>query len=88
RDINSDFKTHVEDENQGLSAQLDWQLGDYTLTSISAWRGWDNTQYQDGDRRALLPLTASHDKGTVDYEQYSQEFRLTSPKGQFNEYVL
>lgn len=88
RDINSDFKTHVEDENQGLSAQLDWQLGDYTLTSISAWRGWDNTQYQDGDRRALLPLTASHDKGTVDYDQYSQEFRLTSPKGQFNEYVL
>ncbi|MBK4996662.1 TonB-dependent receptor [Pseudomonas sp. S37] len=88
RDINSDFKTHVEDENQGLSAQLDWQLGDYTLTSISAWRGWDNTQYQDGDRRSLLPVTASHDKGTVDYDQYSQEFRLTSPKGQFNEYVL
>jgi len=88
RDISSDFKTHVEDENQGFSAQLDWQLGDYTLTSISAWRGWDNTQYQDGDRRALLPLTASHDKGTVDYDQYSQEFRLTSPKGQFNEYVL
>lgn len=88
RDINSDFKTHVEDENHGLSAQLDWQLGDYTLTSISAWRGWDNTQYQDGDRRALLPVTASHDKGTVDYDQYSQEFRLTSPKGQFNEYVL
>jgi len=88
RDISSDFKTHVEDENQGLSAQLDWQLGDYTLTSISAWRGWDNTQYQDGDRRALLPLTASHDKGTLDYDQYSQEFRLTSPKGQFNEYVL
>lgn len=88
RDINSDFKTHVEDQNQGLSAQLDWQLGDYTLTSISAWRGWDNTQYQDGDRRALLPVTASHDKGTVDYDQYSQEFRLTSPKGQFNEYVL
>ena len=88
RDINSDFKTHVEDINQGLSGQLDWQLGDYTLTSITAWRGWDNTQYQDGDRRALLPLTASHDKGTVDYNQYSQEFRLTSPKGQFNEYVL
>jgi iron complex outermembrane receptor protein len=88
RDISSDYKTHVIDENQGLSAQLDWQLGDYTLTSISAWRGWDNTQYQDGDRRALLPVTASHDKGTLDYDQYSQEFRLTSPKGQFNEYVL
>ncbi|MFK3907738.1 TonB-dependent receptor [Pseudomonas monteilii] len=88
RDIDSDFKSHVEDQNQGLSAQVDWQLGDYTLTSISAWRGWDNTQYQDGDRRAALPVTASHDKGTVDYDQFSQEVRLASPKGAFNEYVL
>ncbi|WP_137970997.1 TonB-dependent receptor [Pseudomonas sp. F(2018)] len=88
RDINSDYKTHVEDTNTGLSGQADWKLGDFTLTSITAWRGWDNTQYQDGDRRALLPLTASHDKGEVDYDQYSQEFRLTSPKGEFNEYVL
>ncbi|HSC82542.1 MAG TPA: TonB-dependent receptor [Pseudomonas sp.] len=88
RDINSDYKTHVEDQNSGLSGQADWQLGDYTLTSITAWRGWDNTQYQDGDRSAQLPLTASHDKGEVDYDQYSQELRLTSPKGEFNEYVL
>ncbi|MDH4608571.1 TonB-dependent receptor [Pseudomonas sp. BN102] len=88
RKINSDFKTHVEDINTGLSGQADWKLGDFTLTSITAWRGWDNTQFQDGDRRAALPLTASHDKGEVDYDQYSQEFRLTSPRGEFNEYVL
>ena len=88
RKINSDYTTHVEDTNTGLSGQADWQLGDFTLTSITAWRGWENTQYQDGDRRAVLPLTASHDKGDVDYNQYSQELRLTSPKGEFNEYVL
>ncbi|MDG9928314.1 MULTISPECIES: TonB-dependent receptor [unclassified Pseudomonas] len=88
REINADFKTRVEDSNTGLSGQADWQLGDFTLTSITAWRGWDNTQYQDGDRSAQLPLTASHDKGEVDFDQYSQEFRLTSPKGGFNEYVL
>ncbi|WP_443218142.1 TonB-dependent receptor [Pseudomonas sp. Gutcm_11s] len=88
RKINSDYKTHVEDTNTGLSGQADWKLGDFTLTSITAWRGWDNTQYQDGDRSAQLPLTASHDKGEVDYDQYSQELRLTSPKGEFNEYVL
>ncbi|TBV10973.1 TonB-dependent receptor [Stutzerimonas kirkiae] len=88
RRINTDYRTYVEDRNSGLSGQVDWRLGDFTLTSISAWRGWDNTQYQDGDRLATLPLAASHDKGEVDYEQFSQEFRLTSPKGQFNEYVL
>ncbi|WP_271104288.1 TonB-dependent receptor [Pseudomonas tohonis] len=88
RDIRSDYKTYVEDTNSGLSGQVDWKLGDFTLTSITAWRGWDNTQYQDGDRSAQLPLTASHDKGEVDYDQYSQEFRLASPKGGFNEYVV
>ena len=88
RKINSDYKTYVDDINTGLSGQVDWKLGDFTLTSITAWRGWDNTQYQDGDRSAQLPLVASHDKGEVDYNQYSQELRLTSPKGQFNEYVL
>ncbi|TBU83785.1 TonB-dependent receptor [Phytopseudomonas dryadis] len=88
RTINSDYKTHVEDTNTGLSGQADWQLGDFTLTSISAWRGWDNTQYQDGDRSAQLPTTASHDKGDVRYDQYSQEVRLASPKGEFLEYVV
>jgi iron complex outermembrane receptor protein len=89
RDINTDTRSHVEDTNKGLSAQLDWNLGDYTLTSITAWRGWDNTQYQDGDRlgtvTAAFPGTA--DKGQLAFDQYSQELRLASPKGEFLEYV-
>lgn len=89
RKINTDTRTHVEDINKGLSSQLDWQLGDYTLTSITAWRGWDNTQYQDGDRlstiTAAFPGTA--DKGDLAFDQYSQELRLASPKGEFLEYV-
>ncbi|MGE8499784.1 MAG: TonB-dependent receptor [Pseudomonas sp.] len=90
RSINSDMNTRVDDRNQGASGQVDWSLGDYTLTSITAWRGWNNTQYQDGDRLAAVFPGAprSHDKGQVDYNQYSQEFRLASPKGEFNEYVL
>ncbi|WP_312936324.1 TonB-dependent receptor [Pseudomonas sp.] len=88
RKISSDYRTHVEDTNRGLSLQADWSLTDFTLTSISAWRGWDNTQYQDNDFTAALPVSAVHDKGDVDYDQFSQELRLTSPKGQFAEYVL
>jgi len=89
RKINADYRTHVDDTNKGLSAQLDWSLGDYTLTSISAWRGWDNTQYQDGDRLSQVSAAfpSSHDKGELAYDQYSQEIRLASPKGQFAEYV-
>ncbi|MFS2126615.1 TonB-dependent receptor [Pseudomonas sp. Pseusp97] len=89
RKINSDYRTHVDDTSKGLSAQLDWNLGDYTLTSISAWRGWDNTQWQDGDRlsRVTASIPSSHDKGELNYDQYSQELRLASPRGEFLEYV-
>ncbi|QCI11743.1 TonB-dependent receptor [Pseudomonas putida] len=88
RKLDSDYRTYVEDRNRGLSLQADWTVADYTLTSISAWRGWNNAQYQDNDSLSALPVTAVHDKGLVDFDQYSQEFRLASPKGQFAEYVL
>ena len=90
RSINSELNTRVDDRNQGLSGQVDWALGDYTLTAITAWRGWNNTQYQDGDRlaSAFPGAPQSNDKGQLDYNQYSQELRLASPKGEFNEYVL
>jgi len=89
RNIVSDYRSHVEDTNKGVSAQADWALGDYTLTSISAWRGWDNTQWQDGDRLATVSTAfpGTEDKGDLTYNQYSQELRLASPKGQFAEYV-
>jgi iron complex outermembrane receptor protein len=89
RDVTSDYRSHVDDINKGLSGQLDWQLGDYTLTSITAWRGWDNAQYQDGDRLGTITAAfpGTEDKGELEYNQYSQELRLASPKGQFLEYV-
>lgn len=89
RDIESDYRTHVDDINKGLSAQVDWSLGDYTLTSITAWRGWNNNQWQDADRLGTITAAfpGTEDRGKLDYDQYSQELRLASPKGQFLEYV-
>ncbi|MCO8162573.1 TonB-dependent receptor [Pseudomonas sp. 21LCFQ010] len=88
RDVENDYRTYAEDTHKGLSAQVDWRLGGHTLTSITAWRGWDNQQYQDQDRLAGLPVDALHDAGQVDYDQFSQEVRLASPTGQFFEYVV
>jgi iron complex outermembrane receptor protein len=89
REINSDFNTHVEDDNWGLAGQADWNLGEFTLTSISAYRGWNNTQFQDGDRLSQIyqQFPRSHDRGDLVFTQYSQELRLASPKGRFVDYV-
>lgn len=89
RRINANLETRVEDQNRGASAQVEARLGSHTLTSITAWRGWDNTQYQDGDRlsKPLAGLPQSHDKGTVSFTQASQELRLASDKGGAFDYV-
>jgi iron complex outermembrane receptor protein len=89
RNINSNMETRVEDTNWGLSGQLDWTLGTHTLTAISAYRKWENTQFQDQDRLPLpyKQFTQTGDKGTLDFKQFTQEIRIASPKGQFFDYV-
>ena len=79
----------VKDRNGGGSIQLDYKLGDLNLTSISGYRFWKNHQVPDFDN---LPVTTAafpdvRDDGVVDSIQRSQEFRVTSPKGGFFDYV-
>jgi len=79
----------VKDRNGGASIQLDYQLGDLNLTSITGYRFWKNHQVPDFDN---LPVTTAafpdvRDDGVVDSIQRSQEFRITSPKGGFFDYV-
>jgi iron complex outermembrane receptor protein len=82
------------DSNGGASAQIDYSLGDYTLTSITAWRDWRNKQIRDGDFHATCcqHVTSTdiddQDYGALNYNQYSQEFRIASPNtGRFS-YVV
>lgn len=89
RKINNDFKTYVEDVNRGVSAQVDWTVEGFTLTSITAYRTWDNLQFQDGDRLAAVSAAfpRSEDRGDLAFQQFSQELRIASPKGNFLDYV-
>jgi iron complex outermembrane receptor protein len=96
RQVNTDIPSDIHDINKGLSAQVDWRNGGYTLTSITAVRDWDNQQYTStsaiGNAAEAARITAAYpatrDIGTVDYRQVSQELRLASPKDQFLEYVV
>ena len=63
----------------GVSGQLDYDVGFATLTSITAFRRWKNTDNNDPD---LLPVNILDvNTGTSKLRQFSQEVRLTSPAG-------
>jgi len=90
REVSTDFDTDVRDKNYGGSLTAEWSLGDYTVTSITAYREWKNRQHQDYDALSQLSATfpEGDDYGTVNNHQFSQELRLTSPKGKFIDYVV
>ncbi|MFZ9478597.1 MAG: TonB-dependent receptor [Steroidobacteraceae bacterium] len=90
RSVYTNVLERVEDENQGISAQLDWQVSSGTVTSITAYREWGNIQYQDIDGTAVVnnQIAQLGDKGIVDYSQFSQELRYASPEGETFDYVV
>lgn len=78
-----------KDQNQGASAQIDWFLGEYTLSSVSAVR------------RAKTMTTSSELDGIntpfpqvnqaplfKEFKNKSQEFRVTSPDYDAGNFVL
>jgi iron complex outermembrane receptor protein len=88
-DIDSGLLGRTYDVNDGVSGQLDWTLGDYKLTSITAYQHWYNNQYEDTGfvPQPTVGDTLSWDKGYLWFDQYSEELRLTSPKGRFFDFV-
>lgn len=92
RNINNDVAPVTKDSTWGYSGQVEYKLGDYTLTSITAWRGWGNTEIRDGDYTSVLGrrvgTASSRDVGLLDFHQFTQEARLASPTGGFLDYVV
>lgn len=95
REVNHDFIVGTEEEAWGLSAQADLELANgHTLTSITAYRSWANTELREGDFRSRPALYVGNayagidDFGPQDSTTFSQELRLTSPSGNALEYTL
>jgi len=89
RDVSTNVKERVEDKNRGVSGQVDWNLGKSTLTWITAWRKWNNVQYQDidGTSGAWSQIAGLSDRGQLENKTFSQEVRLAGDKGGFFDYV-
>ncbi|MGV3482508.1 MAG: TonB-dependent receptor [Sphingobium sp.] len=81
--INGDVFAKVK--SYGASFQLDYELGDHTLTSISGWRGFETLDGLDSDSSTDNFLDVNFGKHKQD--QISQELRIASPTGGFIDYV-
>jgi len=88
RRIDHDYNSRTLDNTLSFSLQFTKQWDDYTLTSITAYRDWDNIEYREGDFTSIagdsieavfdVPFQL-HDIGSQTWHQLSQELRLASP---------
>lgn len=90
RAVSQNLITATKEEGWGVSLQADVGVGSNTLTSITAYRKWNNTEIRDGDwlDRAYVGFTQLHDTGPQHSTTFTQELRLTSAAHQFITYVL
>ena len=90
REVAQNLVTATKEEGWGVSGQVDFALGTHTVTSITAYRGWDNSEIRDGDwlPRAYVGFNQLHDNGPQTSNTFSQELRLTSPADQTLSYVV
>ena len=62
----------------GHSLATNWEIGEYALSSITAFRAWDGRGFRDEDSQ---PINVLGLEGFFEFEQsqLTQEFRVTSP---------
>lgn len=75
-----DYRSDVKD--WGVSAQLDWDFGGATLTSITAYRDWHLLRGQDADFNKLDLLY--RDGFDQQFKTLSQEVRLAGTLGRLD----
>ena len=81
RSSNGDFSNN---KLQTYVLNVDWNIGDYELKSISSFSGLKYDELCDCDYTGANVFLAGLQE---DYDQYSQELRLTSPVNEFYDFV-
>jgi iron complex outermembrane recepter protein len=90
RRVRQNLLTQSLEKAWGVSFQADIESDDGpTVTSITAYRQYDSNEVRDGDflSTPYVGIAQSHDFGPQTGDTFTQELRLTSPAGQFLEYV-
>lgn len=76
--VNLDGEIYKDVDTYGHSLEVNWDVGDYTLTSITAYREFEQDSSADNDGRPTNPVnfTQVNNQGS---DQFTQELRLSSP---------
>jgi len=85
-EVNVDLEPYADTSAWGLSVQADKTFGEYTLISLTAYRGWEQETDRDNDETPL-PFSLMQIENR-DTKWFTQEFRLASPLGGKYDYVL
>ena len=86
REVNIGADLFNNSESSGSSLEINWALGEYTLTSITAARNWEHHNNVDVDGTPEIWLDLN--EGKSDQDQFTQELRLASPSEDTLSYVV
>lgn len=75
RKVDLDTRSKADNELGGASLNIDYKIGNGTLTSTSAWRYWNWVPLNDRDYLGIPAYTIS--SGNSVHDQWSQEFRYS-----------
>lgn len=89
QDVNNEERTFTHIRSSGVSLTTNWEVNDYSLTSITAYRDWQSESWVDLDNRPinLVQLSAPSPPKTKQ-NQFSQELRVASPPADWGSFVV
>jgi iron complex outermembrane receptor protein len=89
QNVNNDQRTFTHLRSSGVSLTTNWEVNDYALTSITAYRDWYSESIVDFDDGPTNPLALSFPSPPeTKQNQFSQELRLASPPAEWGSYVV
>jgi len=88
-EVNINKIPDTESSQWGHSLEVNWDIGEFTLTSISAVRGFEIDGRSDGDLDGQpIDVLGFNQIGDTEQDQITQEFRIASPADDSFNYVV
>lgn len=86
-EVNINKKPYSDSESWGHSLEANWDIGEFTVTSITAYREFEITSFIDVDNQPT-DVFGANQIGTTEQDQFTQEIRLASPAAERLDYVV